>query len=118
MADIEEILGGGSLSAFISDALRQRVQSHYRRQILAEYDRERGPIPADEVAAPAVVLDSHGFTALAKPTPQGVRLLAGAEGHDRMPQHRTNCRPSQRTRPRHSHHRRPQRPQDHRPLID
>jgi hypothetical protein len=51
MADVEEILDGGNLSGYVADALRLRVQCHYRDQRLAEWEAEHGPIPEDEVLA-------------------------------------------------------------------
>ncbi|MDR2565353.1 MAG: ribbon-helix-helix domain-containing protein [Bifidobacteriaceae bacterium] len=58
LEDVDQIVGGGNLSAFVSDALRQAVQSHHRREILAEYEAEHGLVPAEEVAALAQELAS------------------------------------------------------------
>jgi len=53
LADVEEVIGDGNFSAFASDALRLAVQRYHLDQIIADWESENGPIPADQVEARA-----------------------------------------------------------------
>ena len=46
-AELREVAGKGGLSAFVNDAVRQKLQAVRLRALLDEMEAEAGPIPSD-----------------------------------------------------------------------
>lgn len=46
-AELREVAGRGGLSAFVNDAVRQKLQAGRLRRMLDEMEAEAGPIPPD-----------------------------------------------------------------------
>ena len=45
--ELRQTAGRGGISAFVNDAVRQRLQAVRLRQLLDELEQEHGPIPDD-----------------------------------------------------------------------